>query len=84
MWEGRTSDVWRAFVDDRLVGCEAGDRGFQGVHVGVLEDVDHHDDLVEPVDDQLKPCSRFYGLTACAATFRESEQGRHLPTRLSS
>jgi hypothetical protein len=35
----RSSDVLRAFGDDRLVGREARDVGLDHVHVGVLENV---------------------------------------------
>lgn len=48
----RASDVGAALFDDGIVGGEAGDDGFERVHVGVLEDVDHHDDLVKPEVDQ--------------------------------
>jgi len=52
-------NVRPAFLHDRFFRCQSGNGGFDSVHVGVLEYIHHHDDLVE-TDSQS--CSTSVGL----------------------
>ena len=45
-------DIGSTFVDNGIIRSEAGDIRFQCVHIRELEDVNHHDNLVIPGDQQ--------------------------------